>query len=241
MNMLKLHEVTAVCIDGTPDGSRRDTLVQIIEALNTRIQFAGVKYLTYADPSCKGLCDVIRIPKIEGLAAYSGFVIYDMPNYVTSPFCMTIHDDGFPINLDLWQPEFLHYDYIGAPWGKEANVYPDHYANGWVEGGNGGFSIRSQRVMQLGKAVADTIEKPKRIRERVAEGSIHEDGYFCYEIRHFLKHNGVRFAPYDLSKRFSLETDLDDGDNDINKVFGFHGKRHIDFASALARLKGTTP
>jgi hypothetical protein len=78
---------------------------------------------------------------------------------------------------------------------------------------------------------------PKPISAKVATGSFHEDGYICYELRHLLKQNGIRFAPYELAKRFSLETDLQDGENDVRKVFGYHGKRHINFETALEMLR----
>ena len=234
--MLNLPHVTAVCIDGTPDGNRRDHLIRIWESLKQKISFGSTKYLSYVDPKCDGICEWHQIPKITNLTEYSGFVISQMPNYVSTDFCMTIHDDGFPINLHLWDEAFMHYDYIGAPWGAEANVYPNHYAQGWVEGGNGGFSIRSRRMIQMCKYIAENVD-PKRVGARVASGSFHEDAYICNELRGVLKQNGIRFAPYSLAKKFSLETDLQDGENDVNKVFGFHGKRHLDFENALEMLR----
>lgn len=234
--MIGMKNVTAICIDGTPDGNRRDRLVQIWDALKSRIDFACIKHLSHVDPNCGELAEWHRIPRITNLAEYSGFVIADMPNYVDTDFCMTIHDDGFPINLHLWNQSFLWYDYIGAPWGAEANVYPHHYANGSVEGGNGGFSIRSRRILQLCKLIAEKYD-PQSIQKRVSSGSFHEDGYICYELRNALKKNGVRFAPYELAKKFSLETDLQDSSNDVSQVFGFHGKRHLKFETAIQMLR----
>jgi hypothetical protein len=239
--MLKLPTVTAVCFDGTLEGNRRDNHIKIFETFKDKIEFGGgIKYFSHIDPKCEGFADYIHTDPILNLAEYSGVVIDIMPNHVTTDFAMIIHDDGFPINLHLWKPEFLNFDYIGAPWGLEANTYPHQYYNNQVEGGNGGFCIRSAKLMKLAQFIMDKIEHPAKIRDRISKNaSFHEDGYICYEIRHFLKQHGCTFAPYNLAKQFSLETVLEDGPNDITKVFGFHGKRHINLDQAIEILSQT--
>lgn len=235
--MLDLSDVTVFCVDGTDYGNHNDKLLQIIESMRQKIKLGGVKYFSLIDPKCGSLADFVQIDAVKNLAEYSGVVIDTVPNYIETKFAMSIHDDGFPINIHNWKPQFLNYDYIGAPWGAEANTYPHQYFNNQVEGGNGGFSIRSMKLMRLAQSVMDKITQPMRIRDRIKAGSFHEDGYICYEIRHFLRANDCTFAPYHLGKLFSLETHLEDGPNDIETVFGFHGKRHINFETALEKLR----
>ena len=240
--MLKLPTVTALCFDGTLDGNRRDKHIKIFETLKDKIEFGGgVKYFSHIDPKCEGIANYIHTNPMLNGSEYSGYVIDIMPDYVTTDFAMIIHSDGFPINLHLWKPQFLEFDYIGAPWGAETNTYPHHYYNNQVEGGNGGFSIRSAKLMKFAKIIMDKIEHPAKIRDRIAtgHGGFSEDGYICYEIRHYLKQNGCTFAPYHLGKQFSLETVLEDGANDITKVFGFHAHRHINFDEAIEILSQT--
>lgn len=243
-NTLDLRNITAVCIDGTIDGNRHDRLVKVISAMKQGITFADILYFSHANQDCGGLCKVVAIPPIRSLNEYSQFIILDLPDYINTSQCMTIHDDGFPINLHLWRDEFTKFDYIGAPWGKSCSPpVPVHlYYNGQVEGGNGGFSIRSKRLMDIGKEIAQSIANPT-MREYVSSGGfLHEDGYFCYQIRPQLKERGIRYAPFHISKRFAIESILEDCDNDINGVFGFHAFKHLNFDQALEMLgRGINP
>lgn len=237
--MLNLHHITAICVDGTPDGSRLERLIRVISSIKSKIIFKDILYFSNVTPNCGDLCKFVPISPLKNLNEYSQFIILDLPYYINTPFCMTIHDDGFPINPHLWKDEFSKFDYIGAPWGKSClpSVSPHMYYNMQVEGGNGGFSIRSKKFMEIGKKIALSVKNPT-IREYVASGGfLHEDGYFCYHIRDLLKKAGMSFAPYEISKQFALETDLENHHNDIRKVFGFHGFRHINFDNAIAMLR----
>jgi hypothetical protein len=236
--MLNLSNITAISVDGTAEGNRNPRLIRIFESIKPRIKFHDIIHFSHVDLDHNENCRVIHIPKIESLSQYSGFVILDLPDYIHTPFCMIIHDDGFPINLNLWDERFLKFDYIGSPWGNTCvpSVSPYHYYNGFVEGGNGGFSIRSSRLMRCGKEIANRMS----IRNHVAAGGfLHEDGFFCYQIRNDLKKNGMTYAPYHIAKKFALETNLEDSNNSINEVFGFHGFRHVTFDQAIAMLERT--
>ena len=61
------------------------------------------------------------------LEGYSEFVIRELHKYVDTSHCLLVQWDGYVLNPKSWLPQFLDYDYIGAPW------------NGNVVG-NGGFS-----------------------------------------------------------------------------------------------------
>lgn len=39
-----------------------------------------------------------------------------MPRVITTDFNIAVQADGFAVNLDAWDDDFLNYDYIGAPW-----------------------------------------------------------------------------------------------------------------------------
>src|SRR6266850_1256662 len=64
------------------------------------------------------------------------FLWFNVPQYVKTSHILTIQWDGWVINPHLWNDDWLQYDYIGAPWD-----------DGCV--GNGGFSLRSKRLMTL--------------------------------------------------------------------------------------------
>ncbi len=79
--------------------------------------------------------ETIPIPELD-MRSWNPFVNRVVPQYIPKGFAMSVHEDGFPLRFDLWQPEFLSYDYIGAPW-----------TDGVV--GNGGFNNESQCCLEL--------------------------------------------------------------------------------------------
>jgi hypothetical protein len=108
--------------------------------------------------------------------------------------------DGFVLNPSAWTDEFLDFDYIGAPW----NHIPEPFSVG-----NGGFSLRSLRLLQALLAPAIVPSHP-------------EDICICVTHRAALEAQGLRFAPTELARRFAVEDDpLSD------QVFGFHGPYHL--------------
>lgn len=79
----------------------------------------------------------------QGTAPLSQDCLCNLHRYFSTPYCLTIQDDGFPIRDNL--NEFLgKWDYIGAP-----NVgfgFKRHLADLLLKNGmNGGFSLRSRR------------------------------------------------------------------------------------------------
>jgi len=115
---------------------------------------------------------------------------------------LSVHWDGFVLNEDAWTDEFLQYDWIGAAW-------PDGVV------GNGGFHIRSKR---FNAAVAELNLPP------TLEACFPDDALCCrYEYRGktayraLLESKGIRFAPPELARRFSVENERYAGS------FGFHG------------------
>lgn len=94
-----------------------------------------------------------------------------------------------------WDPTFLDYDYIGAPW--------PHFPEG-MRVGNGGFSLRSRRLIDACAAIPVSREA--------------EDVAICRTHRSALEAQGLRFAPDALARRFAYERMTRRGDE-----FGFHG------------------
>jgi hypothetical protein len=205
--MLELNNITLLGIGGTPNKNEFDTLVKIAKHSLKTIKFGKVKILTglhninFTDPDIQ-----IQHVNIPSYQEYSRFCIKRLNEYVDTDFCLIYHTDGFIINPHLWTDEFLQYDYIGAPWPLYFN---------WVDPnkrvGNGGFCLRSKKFLEESSKLNYT--------------GGNEDYQLCYVFDEVLKRNGIKFAPVELASKFSLEmnTELND---DINKVFGFHGTGH---------------
>jgi hypothetical protein len=131
----------------------------------------------------------IRIEKIDHIASresYSRFMLTELHRYIHTSHLLVVQWDGFVVNPAAWRHEFLDYDYIGARWPWCSAPY---------DIGNGGFSLRSARLMQI-------MSRPEFA---VPEG-LPEDTAICHTFRSKLEtEHGIRFAPADLADEFSHE------------------------------------
>ena len=160
------------------------------------LRFAEALLLTSREPP-PDLCATLR--KIDAIAsrhAYSRFMVDDLHRHIATSHVLCVQWDGYVLDPARWDPEFLEYDYIGAPW--------PHFSDA-MRVGNGGFSLRSQRLLEA----CATLEI----------GGEAEDVAICRTHRRELEQRfGLRFAPEDVAQRFAFERAEPHGDE-----FGFHG------------------
>lgn len=142
----------------------------------------------------KGL-SIIRINPLKNMGEFNLYVNNVLPRFIQSDYAMSVHEDGFPVRPDLWRPEFLSVDYIGAPW-----------PNGVV--GNGGFNIESRKLMQA------KLRLPRWQQEKHPS-----DNWLCIVNRQRLEQQGIKFAGTELGLSFSTEFLGRD-----RPSFGFHGR-----------------
>jgi hypothetical protein len=161
---------------------------------------------------------IIPIEPITSRDAYSSFMVKKVNTYVDTPYALVIQYDGFILNPDAWRDEYLDYDYIGAPWEEEEGDIV----------GNGGFSLRSKRLMELLQQ-DDAILDPNELDPPDAP----EDWYICVMIHDYLKARGIRFAPVELAKHFSFEGGSERDGITWTNQFGFHGLRWTDISPWL--------
>lgn len=198
---LHLPNVTILCMGGVNSDVGIKALVYSIKD----IQFAKAVILSHKRP--KIVPDYINFIEIPELThhTYSYFCLQNLHTFFNTDFVLLIQDDGFVINSHLWTDEFLKYDYIGAPWRA-------HYPHARV--GNGGFSLRSKKLVNLCRTLTWNGE--------------HEDGAICIFNRHIFEQNGCRFAPLDLAMKFSLESKIPECKNySLDTCFGFHGRGEV--------------
>jgi hypothetical protein len=192
---LDLPEVTLVAASSKPIAATiralRLSLAQIRPA--RAILFSNV--LLEADVVAG--VDYVKVPKMDSREAYSRFVLKDLADHVATDFVLCVQWDGYVLDAQNWSEEFLEVDYVGAPWPQ----FDDGY-----DVGNGGFSLRSLRLL---RACQD---------ERV-DPNAPEDLAICRQARPWLEGDyGIRFADRDLARRFAYERTAPNGDE-----FGFHG------------------
>ncbi len=208
--MRELPQVTLIGVDCVDV----DRLLYAAEICQRSIRFGDVRILTSLphDDPC-----VIPIAPITSMQAYSEFIIKELNTYVDTPFALVIQYDGFILNPDAWRDDFLAYDYIGAP----------HVEEDGEEFGNGGFSLRSKRLLEL-------LQHDEAIQLPEGENGIPtpEDWYICVMARDYLQERGIRFAPVELASRFALEGDEQLGVTWTDQ-FGFHGLSCTDISPWL--------
>lgn len=140
---------------------------------------------------------------------YSRFMLFGLVDYIETRHCIVCQHDGYGIQPQNWRNEFLHYDYIGAPWPAKMNV-------GRV--GNGGFSLRSRRWLEC---ASSPLRSPPFDSPNV-HGS--EDCYFCTVYRDFYERSGMKIAPVAVAARWSLEHPVEEHPRrTATDCFGFHG------------------
>lgn len=168
------------------------------------------------DKSCEGIewggVKIIWDEKITGIDEWNRKIIYELHNYVQTEFALLIHADGYVINPETWRPEFLNYDYIGAPWPLPQDNYSYRMDDGGLVRVGNSVSLRSRRLLELPSAL--------NLEWKSYYGNTNEDGFLCVHNRKILEENGIRFAPLEVAKYFSKEHEIEE--NKGLETFAFH-------------------
>ena len=196
---LRLHlpGVTLCCIDTF----YHDYALVALKNCLAQCRFEDVLFLSDRDFGLPTIRTRL-IDRLPNSAAYSRFVLKELHRHIETPYVLLVQWDGFIQDARLWSEEFRAFDYIGARWTMftdEANV------------GNGGFSLRSRRLLQA-TADPDLVE-------------VHpEDYHMCRTYRGLLQERyGITYAPAALADRFSVECVVSGAEaRKPLETFGFH-------------------
>ncbi len=210
--MLRLPDVTLVAVDCVQPGAALLALQRCV----ADCRFAEVLFVTDALIDATGIRRVPIAP-LRTRAGYSEFIMRELAAVVATSHALLVQWDGFILDSTLWRDEFLAWDYLGAPWG---------YGDG-MDVGNGGFSLRSRKLLAACTDPALTEFEP-------------EDERICRTYRPYLEaRHGIRFAPLAIARDFSVEHV-----ESPRPTFGFHGAfnlwRALD-ATDLERLAAALP
>lgn len=159
-----------------------------------------------------------RIDRLQSRHDYSQFMLRDLAGHIHTRHALCIQWDGFVLDGTRWDPAFLDYDYIGAPW--------PHFSDGYNVG-NGGFSLRSRALLEACQSLK-------------FDGSAAEDIVISRHFRPVLEKQGLRFAPAEVARHFSYERTPSNG-----REFGFHGAfnlvRYLSPDDALEVFRNLEP
>ena len=221
--MLYLPNITLVAVSSV-ELSGTDLALQIS---SHDIEFAAIKFLSSEEwvPSNPKI-QMIKIPKLD-LVGYSKFILGDLYRYVETEYCLVVQSDGFVLNASKWNPVFLEFDYIGAPWPMDLKLQPGNIELDLARNsvGNGGFSLRSRRLLETtSKIVFDDLDFPTKS----------EDLILCHFLYQEMVSSGVKFPNPELAAQFSIESPTAAYEQNPSTCFGFHGKelRDLIFANA---------
>lgn len=212
--MLNLPNVTLLGIDCV----NVERLQKALDISSGKINFAKVKLLTSLETNDPRK---VEIPHIDSVEKFSEFCIKDLHKYVDTDFVLLVQYDGFILNPESWEDDFLKHDYIGAPWlvndwGLGMGFFTKEQLGKYVVG-NGGFCIRSKKFLKASSELAN---------KDVFEKYHPEDIVLCSWYRKEMEDAGMVFAPEDLANRFSIEG----RDEVYDKQFGFHGLKWTDIS-----------
>lgn len=188
MPQVTLCAVTSVNVAAT---------VQALETCLAQIAFANCLLFTDAAPVVRHpAIRIMPIARLTSSAAYSDFLLNHLVDHVLTSHCLVVQWDGHVLEAGRWDPHFLECDYIGATWPQ----FDDGH-----DVGNGGFSLRSRRLMELCRLPPFRQLHP----EDLAIGRTN---------RAWLERQGMIFADRELADRFSAERT-----GDLHATFGYHG------------------
>jgi len=190
--MLKLPNVSLVALTNKNFEDHKKAIDKSCEA----IEFGDVK--------------IIWDEKCTSIDEWNRKIIYELHNYIFTDYTLLVHADGYVVNPEAWREDFLHYDYIGAPWPLPTDDYSYRTPGGEIIRVGNSVSIRSKKLMEL----IATREWKSYF------GNTNEDGFICVHHRDWLQSQGMKFAPLDVAKYFSKECEIPE--NKELKPFAFH-------------------
>jgi len=215
--------------DGRPD--LRDVTLCAADSANVpltaralRISMMQCRFadaILFSHAPVAGPFRTVEIGRLDSTPAYSSFVFKQLPGLVETPFVLIVQWDGYIVDPTAWQPDFREYDYIGARW------------PGATDGqsvGNGGFSLRSRKLMAA-------LAEPRFVLDE----TVNSDFQVCVALRPLLEHDwGIRFATEAIADRFSYENI-----EPLAPTFGFHGLgnmwRHVGDVEMVHLVEDLAP
>ena len=205
---LKLPFVSLVLIE-----TRQHELASLaLQSCIDKVEFASVLVFTDKPEHFKqeGL-RIVQVPDWPDKIGWSRMYWSGVAPYLETPFSLSIQWDSEVADPNMWDDEFLKYDYIGAPW---------WYTDG-RNVGNGGFSLRSTRLVRF------LYNNKLRFPCTTAL----DDDLLCRGYRFDLEQKGFVWAPEDVAWKFAFEHKKPD-----HGTFGFHAMHNWGYVLSSDEL-----
>ncbi len=142
-----------------------------------------------------------KTSKLSEIDHFNYKMVYELGDYIDTPYVLLIHYDGFVVHPESWREDFLKYDYIGSPWPLPAreHCYHDVYGNLCRVGNS--VSLRSKKLLEFPRQANLNWEPAK-------DGSYNEDIFLCCMNKHRIEAAGMKIAPLEAARYFGHEHPL---------------------------------
>jgi hypothetical protein len=128
-NKLQLPTVTCIIVDCL----NVERSIKVLEHCKKMVDFGATKLLTSIPTDYH---DAVKIMPLNSLIAYSIFMLTRVHQYINTEHLLVVQRDGWILNPDSWDEEWLSLDFIGGIFMQMDRV------------GSGGFSLRSKKIME---------------------------------------------------------------------------------------------
>lgn len=194
--MLRIPRVTLVCVDTR----NRGLALAAMRHSMALCRFGDAAFFTSPGHGQEDVPSDVRLVECKGIdsiESYSRFLLKDLGRHIHTSHALIVQWDGYVLDPSMWQDEFLQADYIGAVWPQ----YDDGHRVG-----NGGFSLRSSRLLEALRSDDIAAEHPEDICIARTHRCLLEERW------------GIRFAEESLAHQFAFERS-----RQTPSSFGFHG------------------
>lgn len=193
--MVKLNNISLVAVAST----HHRATIEALKYSSKEITFGEVLFFSETNPCpTDNFFRYIKTRKFNNISEWGEFIVFELHKYISTPFIILIHADGFIVNPHKWSNDFLKYDYIGAPWPLPKDKVSFRDANGEICRVGNGVSLRSKKILELPSKL--NLEWKSFILNIP-----HEDGFLCAQHKVMLQQNGIKFAPLETAIFFSRE------------------------------------
>jgi FkbM family methyltransferase len=186
MTKLQLPNVTLTAIETRVHKLAALTIQDCLD----KAEFGGVIIFSDTFNDFPKAAQHIQVEDWGTKLGYAECAWYGVQQHLKTPYTLFVEWDAGIYDPAMWKPEYLDYDYIGAPW-------PPSWA--WVGNpfnvGNGGFALRSKRLIDY-------------VYEHRDEYPIHTENVDVLFSRHYqprLAAAGFKWAPDELALDFAFE------------------------------------
>ena len=208
---MKLENVTLICVDCV----NPELSLKVLEICQRNIEFGSVKLITHLPIESKY---TVKIEPLTTLVMYSVFCLTELYKYIDTTHLLIVQNDGFILNPDKFNPEWLELDYI-APLFVQMDMV-----------GSGGFSLRSKRLMEYSAVLLPKWNGTESHANEIQKGlGYYEDGILCLTDA-FKK---FKFATKEQASNFAQGGNRNP-EYFCEQPFGFHRTwQEIDFETGL--------